>query len=234
MRAWAVIAAGGSGRRMETNISKQLLKLDGATILERTLKPFMNNSGIDGIIIVAAEEIIEHINSIISAFPNELKNISIIKGGSERQDSVWNGLCAVPDDVEIIVIHDAVRPFITSKLITECIDSAFEHGAVTVMRPLKETVKVVSNGVIVNTPDRSSLWSTQTPQAFRTELICEAHSRARAEGFTGTDDCMLVERLGHPVHIIEGDDFNIKITTQSDMKIAEVILNFLETGRKNA
>ena len=125
MRAWAVIAAGGSGRRMETNISKQLLKLDGATILERTLKPFMNNSGIDGIIIVAAEEIIEHINSIISAFPNELKNISIIKGGSERQDSVWNGLCAVPDDVEIIVIHDAVRPFITSKLITECIDSAF-------------------------------------------------------------------------------------------------------------
>ena len=230
MRAWAIIAAGGKGKRMGAKTSKQLLKLNGVTILERTLKPFLDCPVIEGIVIVTENEIIENVNSIVSDVSPGLQNISVVSGGSVRQNSVWNGLCAIPDNVDVIVIHDAVRPFITSKLITDCIDSAFEHGAVTIMRPLKDTVKVVSNGLIVNTPDRSSIWITQTPQAFRAGLIREAHTHARDEGFTGTDDCILVERLGHPVHLIEGEDLNIKITTKVDMEIARTIIHFLENG----
>ena len=213
MSAWAVIVAGGKGQRMGAETPKQLLKLGGVTILEMTMKPFINCTEIEGIVIVAAEENSEYIKDMISSASNVSKQITLVNGGPERQDSVWNGLQALPEDVEIAVIHDAVRPFISEKLISECIHSAREHGAVTVMRPLKETVKVVSNGVVVNTPDRSSLWITLTPQAFRKELILKAHSNARHECFAGTDDCMLVERLGHPVTVIEGNDLNIKITT---------------------
>ena len=228
MSAWAVIAAGGKGRRMGTDAPKQLLKLDGITILERTLKPFKDCNDIEGIIITAPEEIFEYIKNTILKNSTSSKKIIVVEGGTERQSSVWNGLCAVPKDVDIVVIHDAVRPFITRELISECVQSALKHGAVTVMRPLKETIKTVSNGIVTNTPDRSSLRVTQTPQAFRTELILNAHTHGRNEGFIGTDDCMLVERLGHPVHIIEGDDLNIKITTKVDLKIASALLYFFE------
>lgn len=220
MSAWAIITAGGKGKRMGTDTPKQLLELCGVTILERTLKPFMECPEIEGIIVTASADSIEQIKNI----PALHGKLTVVEGGLKRQDSVFNGLQAVPEDTEIVVIHDAVRPFITKKLISECVFSAERNGAVTVMRPLKETVKVVSDGVVKNTPDRSSLRITQTPQAFRTGLILKAHTRAREEGFTGTDDCMLVERIGFPVHIIEGDDLNIKITTPTDLKIAGVIL----------
>ena len=227
MSAWAIIVAGGLGQRMGTDIPKQLLKLGGITILERTLKPFIRCPEIECIIIVSAAGILEKIPNTISNTSHS-KKILIIEGGPERQDSVLNGLTAVPADVDIVIIHDAVRPFISSKIITECVHSARDHGAVTVMRPLKETVKIVSNGVVAKTPDRSSFWITQTPQAFKTLLIKKAHTNALNEGFTGTDDCMLVERLGHPVHIIEGNDLNIKITTSADLTIAGAILNIFE------
>ena len=228
MRVYGIIVAGGSGRRMGTETPKQLLKLGGVTIIERALKPFIYCPDIEGIIIVAAEVVIEHINNITQNISNAGKSLRVIKGGIERQDSVWNGLKTVPDDTDIVVIHDAVRPFITAKLISECVSSAMNIGAVTVMRPIRETVKEVAGNIIIKTLDRPKLWITQTPQAFKKELILEAHRNARKENYSGTDDCMLVERLGHSVHKIEGNDMNIKITTPEDLKIAGVILSMYE------
>lgn len=217
---------------MET--PKQLLRLEGVTIIERTLKPFLDCPDVEGIVISAGENSIEAVAGIVSAMHTGAGMIKIVPGGIERQESVLNGLKAISDGVDIAVIHDAVRPFIRASLIGECVRSAGEYGAVSVMRPLKETVKVVKNGIVEETPDRSSLWITQTPQAFQTALILEAHERACAEGFTGTDDCMLVERIGHPVRIIEGDDLNIKITTPADLKMAGAILHYFESGGNNA
>lgn len=227
MKVYGIIAAGGHGKRMGTEIPKQLLKLDGVTIIEHSLRPFILCPDVEGIVIVAMETIVEHINKIIANIHDENKSITAVIGGLRRQDSVWNGLKSIPEDTDIVVIHDAVRPFITTKLITECIQTAMKNGAVTVMRPLKETPKVVNDNVIVKTIDRSTLWITQTPQAFRKELILEAHRLARKQNLTCTDDCMLVEHLGHKVHVIEGNDMNIKITTPADLKIAGVILSML-------
>ena len=228
MKAYGIIAAGGSGRRMGTEVPKQLLKLNGITLLEHTLKPFILCPSIEGIVIVAGDTIVEHINKIIQNISDKGKSLIVVKGGLERQDSVWNGLEAIPEDIDIVVIHDAVRPFITGGLITECAQSAMINGAVTVTRPIKETVKVVADNVVVKTLNRSELHITQTPQAFRTELILKAHRNARKENFTGTDDCMLVEHLGHPVYCINGNDMNIKITTPVDLKITGAILSIFE------
>ena len=228
MRAHVIIVAGGLGKRMGTETPKQLLKLDGVTIIERSLRPFIHCPDIEGIVIVAAEEIIEHTNKIIQNISDCGKPLKVVKGGDERQDSVWNGLKAVPEDTDIVVIHDAVRPFITGKLISECVHSAMNDGAVTVMKPIRETVKEVADNLVVKTLDRSKLWITQTPQAFKKELIFEAHKNARRVNFNSTDDCMLVERLGYPVNKIEGNDMNIKITTPEDLKIAGVILSIFE------
>ncbi|MFC1693823.1 2-C-methyl-D-erythritol 4-phosphate cytidylyltransferase [Candidatus Latescibacterota bacterium] len=224
MSAWAVIVAGGCGKRMGSEIPKQLLKIGGITIIERTLKPFGKCLDIEGIVIVASESCIEYIKTVC----NVPKIIYLVSGGAQRQDSVWNGLCAVPEKAEIVVIHDAVRPFINSELISTCVRSAMEHGAVSVMRPLKETVKAVENDIVVHTPDRSSLWITLTPQSFKRELILKAHKHAQEDCFAGTDDSMLVERIGYPVHIIEGDDMNIKITTPVDLEIARTLVKLYE------
>ena len=231
MNAGAVIAAGGQGIRMGTHLPKQLLKLGGITILERALEPFINCTKINQIVIVTADSIIDTIETIIRKKQSCEKPITVVRGGYVRQESVFNGIMALDEDTGIVVIHDAVRPFITEKLITECLHAAAKHGSVSVMRPITETVKIVEDSVVVRTPDRSILWITQTPQAFRKELIVDAHIRARDDGIIGTDDCMLVERLGHTVHVIEGSDMNIKITTPTDMKIAEAIFNMFEDRR---
>ncbi len=156
------------------------------------------------------------------------KKVNIVAGGRDRQESVWNGLAALSGNVSVVLVHDAVRPFITSGLIDSCIREAARAGAATVARPVKETVKAVESGVVIETLDRSRLWIIQTPQAFRADLLVRAHEEARRDGFLGTDDCMLVERLGYPVHIIEGDDMNFKITTPADLRIAGAVLSLFQ------
>ena len=224
MKAGAILVAGGTGTRMRSAVPKQLLMLDGVTILERTLASFTECPKIEQIVIVAAKSIIGHIESITDSLGDCGTKISVTQGGKERQDSVFNGLNELDDAIDTVVIHDAVRPFITPGIVTECLRVAQQYGAVTVMRPVKETVKVVYDGMVVKTPDRSTLWITQTPQAFSRDVIIEAHRKAIEDSFTGTDDCMLVERLDHPVCVIEGSDMNIKITTQADLASAEALL----------
>ncbi len=134
----------------------------------------------------------------------------------------------------MIAIHDAVRPFVTPREISACIRAAEEIGAASLMIPVRETVKMVRNGLVESTLDRSAVWITQTPQAFRRPIIEKAHSQAVTDGFNGFDDCVLVERLGLPVKAVEGSDYNIKITTPADLAIAEVLLDFLRKGEYNA
>jgi len=150
--------------------------------------------------------------------------VTVVAGGAERQDSVANGLAAVADDVEIVLIHDGVRPFIRRDVIQRLIETARDKGACVVAMPLKETIKRVDeNMCVAETVDRSVLWGAQTPQVFRFDIIREAFEKAMREGFYGTDDTVLVERLGHSVSIVEGDYHNIKITTTEDLVIAEAI-----------
>jgi 2-C-methyl-D-erythritol 4-phosphate cytidylyltransferase len=167
--------------------------------------------------------IIEEIKSITEKIAPS-KPVVIVKGGKERQDSVRNGLNALPEDTDIVLIHDAVRPFVEKETLSLCAAEAFKKGAVIVMRPIKETVKTVENGIITGTIERSKVWAAQTPQAFRYNTIMEAHRKAFEDGFLGTDDSMLVERLGIAVHIIEGTERNIKITTPADLIIAGAFL----------
>ncbi len=227
MTAAAVIVAGGRGVRMGADVPKQFLLLGGKPILERTLGPFLACRDILEVVIAAPREHIAETERVAASLAPR-KPVRVVEGGRERQESVRLGIAALACGADIVLVHDAVRPFITADLIESCIFGAARTGAVTVARPVKETIKTVEDGMVTGTPDRSRYRIVQTPQAFRTGLITEAHERARAEGFLGTDDCMLVERLGHPVAVIEGDDTNIKITTPADLAAAGALLTYIE------
>ena len=146
--------------------------------------------------------------------------VTVVEGGGTRQESVSRGLAAVPADSALVVVHDAVRPFITRALIDAVLGAARATGAAICALPIAETVKRVSGGVVESTVDRAELVAVQTPQAFRADLLREAHGKARRDGFIGTDDAMLVERLGQSVQVVPGLAENVKITTPVDLRRA--------------
>ena len=145
---------------------------------------------------------------------------AVVPGGQTRQESVWLALRAAPDDADFVVVHDAVRPFITRALIDAVVGAARAAGAAICALPVTETVKRVRGDEVEATLDRTGLWTVQTPQAFRADLLREAHEKARRDGVVGTDDAALVERLGHPVKVIRGLEGNLKITTPEDLRRA--------------
>ena len=156
---------------------------------------------------------------------NWKKVVSVVAGGKERQDSVWNGLQAVPADTEIVLIHDGVRPFVTEEILNDSIETAMEMGGCVAGVPAKDTIKVCNEeNIAVATPDRNTLWQIQTPQTFRKELILQAYVQAKEEGFAGTDDASLAEHSGYPVKVIMGSYRNIKITTKEDLLVGEAFL----------
>jgi 2-C-methyl-D-erythritol 4-phosphate cytidylyltransferase len=146
--------------------------------------------------------------------------VDVVAGGATRQESVWRALQASPPAVDIVLVHDAVRPFIERRLIDAVVAAAVQHGAAVCALPIAETVKRVRDGMVEATLDRSGLWAVQTPQAFRAALLREAHDKARRDGVAGTDDAALVERLGHPVRVVAGLPGNVKITTPEDLRRA--------------
>jgi len=226
MRTVAVVPAAGSGNRMSRERSKQYLSLGRMPILVHTLKVFDECPHVDALLVVVPPQDIEVVRNTILA-PWKLKKVTgVISGGKERQDSVLAGIEAMDSKADIVIIHDAVRPFITIELISKCIRAAGEEGAVTVGVPVKDTVKEVApDGRVIRTCDRSLMWLTQTPQAFRRDIIESAHRAAVRDGFRGTDDASLVERLGIAVRMIRGDYDNIKITTPEDLLVAEALLS---------
>lgn len=225
MTITALIPAAGAGRRMAANVNKQYLELAGRPVLAHTLAVFENHPAIDRIIIVApAEEIAFCRNDIVA--PGGFRKVTdIVAGGAERQDSVRNGLrtCAAADD-DLVLIHDGARPLLDAGIIDAAIAAARDHGACLAAVPVKDTVKRVANGTVVDTPARDGLWLAQTPQAFRYGVIAAAHERALADGYVATDDAQLAEHYGHPVRVVPGSYRNLKITTPDDLPIAATLL----------
>ena len=219
-----VIVSAGRGSRMKADINKQFLKLQNKEVIAHTIDKFYNNENIGEIIVVVREDEAEFFKiNIIEKYG--YKNIKIAFGGSERQDSVYNGLKMVDENCKIVLIHDGARPFVNNETIDSAIESAKENKCVIVGVPVKDTIKVIDeNNNVCDTPDRSTLWSIQTPQVFDYSLIMKAHEKAREDNYYGTDDSMLMEYFGQTVKVVEGSYNNIKITTPEDLKIGEEIL----------
>jgi 2-C-methyl-D-erythritol 4-phosphate cytidylyltransferase len=225
MRTVAIVPAAGSGNRMGRELSKQYLSLGGMPLLVHALNVFEQCPLVDALLVVVPPPDVEWVRTGMLPPWNLKKLAGIVPGGSERQDSVRAGIEALDRETGLVVIHDAVRPFITVGLIENCIRAAAEEGAATVGVPAKDTVKeVAADGRVLRTCDRNLLWLTQTPQAFRRDIIENAHRAAVRDGYRGTDDTSLVERLGVAVRMIRGDYGNIKITTPEDLLIAEALL----------
>jgi 2-C-methyl-D-erythritol 4-phosphate cytidylyltransferase len=220
-----VIVAAGSGSRMKRDINKQFIKLDGKEIIAYTIEKFYKSEDIGDIVIVIKENEEKYfIENIINKYGFD--NIKLAYGGKERQDSVYNGIKKLNSNCEIVLIHDGARPFVNEYIIKNSIKEAKENNAVVVGVPVKDTIKVVdSDGNIVDTPNRSLLWSVQTPQSFKYEIITKAYEYAYSNDYYGTDDAMLVEHIGYNVKMIEGSYDNIKITTEEDLHFGIQILN---------
>lgn len=232
MKAAAVITAAGSGRRMGACIKKPYIMLQGLPLLCHTLRVFAAAEGIAQLIVTVSPGDEGYCRREVVACCGMQKPVSVVAGGDRRQDSVRNGLAALEHDIDMVMIHDGARPFVTRAMIAEALEVTAAKRATTAAVPVKDTVTMVARdtGVIERTLERDRLYLIQTPQTFERALICQAHRRAQAEGFAGTDDAGLVERLGVPVAVIRGSYDNIKITTQEDLLFAEAILR----GRRDA
>jgi 2-C-methyl-D-erythritol 4-phosphate cytidylyltransferase len=212
-----VIPAGGAGTRFGARTPKQFMKIGRVPIVTMTVGHFARHPGVAAIVVAAPPSHVERTRRVLAPLGRRAR-LSVVPGGESRQESVWLALQAAPENAEIIVVHDAVRPLITEPLIAEVVSAAAEFGAAICALPVVETVKRVRNDVVETTLDRSELWVVQTPQAFRADLLREAHEKARRDGVVGTDDAMLVERLGHPVRVVRGRPENVKITTPDDLR----------------
>lgn len=220
----AIILAGGRGKRMGSDISKQFIEIEGKPILYYTLKKFINSNLIKDIILVLPKDEIEYCKvNVLGKY--DLRVSKIVEGGKERQDSVYNGLKEV-EDSEIILIHDGARPFTTEKIIKDGINFARKYGAAAPGVTPKDTIKIIDcDGFSKETPNRETLVAIQTPQVFRSDIIIDSHKKIRESKLKVTDDTMVVELYNHKVYIYEGDYENIKITTKEDLILAQKFVN---------
>lgn len=227
----AIVLAAGKGKRMQAEVAKQFLLLQGKPILYHTLMAF-EKSLVDEIILVSSADDMENTRNIVSSYDFK-KVTAITTGGAERYDSVHEGLKCVSDS-DYVLIHDGARPLISPEIINRNIEALSEYKAVVTAVPSKDTVKISdANGFVSDTPNRKYVWSIQTPQSFHTSLIKEAYSTMEAErenwlsaGVNITDDAMVVETfMNEPIKLIKGDYKNIKITTPEDLRIAEAMMD---------
>ena len=221
----AVFPAAGSSVRMGKAIkNKNFMELMGEPILVRTLKTFSKSARIKFLVIVVGADEIETVEKLLANVEG-LKPYAITAGGSERQYSIANGLKLVPEESEIVLVHDAARPLVSLQTIEKVIDTAEEFGGAIAAVHEKNTIKIIDDEDFVRiTPRRVHLASIQTPQGFRKDILFKAYEQAAKDDFLGTDDASLVERIGAKVKVVWGDYENIKITTPEDIKIAETFL----------
>jgi 2-C-methyl-D-erythritol 4-phosphate cytidylyltransferase len=222
----AVIPGAGAGLRMGGDKAKQFLEVDGKPILALTLEKFQACPAIDSIILVAPPDDVEFCKRTIIDRYNLNKVTKIIAGGKRRQDSVRLGIEASGGECEMVLIHDGVRPFIETDLIERTVIAAMKDRAVITALPAKDTAKKVGeDGFVSETYERRDVWLVQTPQVFRYEDIMSAHEKAVSEGWEDvTDDASLIERLGIPIKVILGSEYNIKVTTPQDMELAKYLM----------
>lgn len=219
----ALVTAAGAGVRMGGPIPKQYLLLNGVPILARTLMAFEKHPLIDRIVVTVPAGDEERCDSEVLKPFDFKKVVAVVSGGETRQASVYNGLMRL-EDTDIVAIHDGVRPLVSAEVITATIRAAESTGAALACVPISDTVKK-RTGEFLETIPRSDLWLAHTPQTFRTSLILEAHRKALADGFVGTDDAMLLERMGHAVEVVEDSRDNIKITAAEDLEMAGMLLD---------
>ncbi|OJV61916.1 MAG: 2-C-methyl-D-erythritol 4-phosphate cytidylyltransferase [Clostridiales bacterium 38-18] len=221
----AIIPAAGSGTRIGGSIKKQFLKLQGKEVLNWTLEALMKmQSFVEIIVVVPHDEVADVQGKIVKWFPVE-NNIKVICGGATRQESVYNGLSHLEHPVDLILIHDGVRPFIPKSSTVDALSNLYHSsdldGLIAGMKVTDTLKKVEVNLTIVETVDRETVWTVQTPQIFKLQTLFEAHKFALQNSINATDDAMLLEVVGKKVGIYEGSADNIKITKPFDVKLAE-------------
>ncbi|MFW6158228.1 MAG: 2-C-methyl-D-erythritol 4-phosphate cytidylyltransferase [Planctomycetota bacterium] len=219
-----VVPAAGNSTRMGGGPRKPLIELNGRTILCHTLRRFRHIPGIEQVVVVAHPDDLDELRGRHWEELRELGTTDLVAGGGRRQDSVARGLAALRPEIELVLIHDAVRPFVPRRAIDASIRAAAEHGAAIVAMPVPDTVKSVHRRTAAQTVPRERLWGAQTPQVFRAELIRGALEAAAGDGFEATDDAQLVERLGAEVKVVRGSYTNFKITTPEHLRLAEALL----------
>jgi 2-C-methyl-D-erythritol 4-phosphate cytidylyltransferase len=203
--------------------NKLLLEIDGIPILIYTLRVFESDQMCEGVILAVNEDEKEEIEILLVQFGIK-KAVKLVRGGSERQSSVYAGVEILEDETGIVLVHDAARPFVDHEQIHKLVEAAEQYGASILAVPVKDTVKRADGNKVMGTVERSSLWSVQTPQGFRVDELRQAHELALKDRFLGTDDASLVERMGQDVIIVEGNYDNIKLTTPEDLFFAETII----------
>jgi 2-C-methyl-D-erythritol 4-phosphate cytidylyltransferase len=221
MNVWAVIPTAGTGERFGGDTPKPLVMLGGIPVVVRTLMAFESAPLVRAVVLVGHKDLLSEYQRLVKKYGLS-KVVSFVAGGATRTASVRNGLNAVAKDADIVLVHDGARPLVTDRMIADGVQEAQAHGAVVAAVPVKATIKSVesSSRKVVATPDRSTLWEVQTPQAFQKSVI----DRAYASTDEATDDAALVEKSGGTVKVYQGDYRNIKITTPEDLVIAEALL----------
>lgn len=223
-RVVALIPAAGRGVRMGLEMDKPYLRLGDRPVLAHTLLAFERCPEIDAVLVVVEPGRQAYCRTQVIEPYGFQKVRAVVAGGPTRQESVYRGLQTLEPDTGMVAVHDGVRPCVEPSLITALVTECRTVGAVLAAVPVKDTVKIVHDGVVRGTPDRSTVWLAQTPQTFAYRVLREAYERAQAEGYEGTDDAALVERLGYRVAVFRGSYENIKLTTPEDLAAAEEIL----------
>jgi 2-C-methyl-D-erythritol 4-phosphate cytidylyltransferase len=213
--AIALLLAAGTGERLGAGVPKALVPLGGRPLIAWSLAALARAETVQRVIVVGDRK------ALAPALPAGTMQV---EGGPTRQASCALGLLAVPPESDVVLVHDAARPFAEPALFDAVARAAHAHGAALAAEPLADTLKQVVEGRVVATIERAGLWRAQTPQAARRALLVEAHARARADGVLATDDVALVERLGHAVHVVPASALNRKITTADDLAWAEAWL----------
>lgn len=226
MNTTAIVVAAGVGSRMGGAISKAYLSIAGRALVLRTLDQVFSSQSVQSVILVVAGKDVERCQALLEADSAlGARQWVLEEGGASRQESVYRGLQRLDSACEIVLIHDGARPFVSPMLIDRCVAGAQVRNAVVVGLPVRATIKVVSEQrQIISTPLRNSLWEIQTPQVFSRKLIIEAHEWAARRGLQGTDDAMLVEQMGEPIFVLDGESTNIKVTFPEDLIFAEALI----------
>ncbi|MDR1571087.1 MAG: 2-C-methyl-D-erythritol 4-phosphate cytidylyltransferase [Clostridiales Family XIII bacterium] len=236
-RVAAVIVAAGEGRRMRAGLPKQFMEIGGRPVLAMAAEAFGENALVDDLLVVAEGARVDECRELLLSRAGRgaaAKLRAVAPGGATRQESVFAGLSALPGGVGLVLIHDAARPFVSQGCIERVIRAAAEDGAATAAVPVSDTVKLARGGRVSATLDREGVYAAQTPQGFRRDLIVRAHESALADGYEGTDDACLVERLLADVRVSEGDRGNIKLTVPEDMAMGEGLAALRGAGGEGA
>ena len=221
----AIILAGGKGKRMGAPVSKQFIEIKGKPIIYYTIKKFSENKKIDNIVVVLSKDEVGYFKENILEKYN-LKVDNIVIGGTERQDSVYNGLKSLEyTNTDIVLIHDGARPFISDRIIDDGIKFAQVYGACAPGVMPKDTIKIKNeSNFSVSTPERGSLVAIQTPQVFKFNEILECHEKIKINNIVVTDDTMVAEKFGYSVYLYDGEYTNIKVTTPEDLILGEKLI----------